>query len=483
MVFSCNKVVPTLAISIATLCSGYVQADAEYQPIIGKDGWLFHGAEIISPADTPKINGALDMVKRFNKVLAANGITMAAIFAPIKMRVYPEFLPPTVKQSSQMMEEYNRMLQVLRAGQVNAIDLSSPMMNAANKKKYMPFPLFLKLDRHWSPSGVLVAADAIKVGIDVNPTLKKVYDATPSQAYKLEISKDKKTQNSHDLVGQLSPQEQASHNFPPENSLLFKVVQVTASNNPQGGSPLIKTVQATSINRPSEVVVLGSSDSMEWTDFPKALRYTLQRDIAFSNVVGAIGPWYGAITYFSDETVQSNPPKLLLFEMTERELHMAPDTTYRVPRYRINPTEWLLRVSALIQQNCKSSLVTGKIASTGIAAKPSAQKADGVGVASTTEAEFIDIDFINPLTKLDYLNAQLTTSGSKVITLEASGPDTPQQKFIVEVKGDNIAHALKYPLLSLTGKGYTKVRIYPGTTSGFSLQGLKVCRQPEDLLS
>ena len=87
------------------------------------------------------------------------------------------------------------------------------------------------------------------------------------------------------------------------------------------------------------------------------------------------------------------------------------------------------------------------------------------------------------MTKLDYLSAQLLAAGVRTITLEASGPDTPQQKILVEVKGDTVVHALKYPLLSLTGKGYTKVRIYPGATSGFSLQGLKVCRQPEDLLS
>ena len=95
----------------------------------------------------------------------------------------------------------------------------------------------------------------------------------------------------------------------------------------------------------------------------------------------------------------------------------------------------------------------------------------------------MEIEFNNPVTKLDYLSAQLQAAGVRTITLDASGPDTPQQKITVEVKGDTAVHALKYPIISLTGKGFTKVRIYPGTTSGFSFQGLKVCRQPEDILS
>ena len=285
------------------------------------------------------------------------------------------------------------------------------------------------------------------------------------EKHTLEISKEKKRLNSHDLVGQLSPSEQASHTFPAEISLLFKANRSSPGNSPSG------------------VVVLGSSYSQEWTGFPDALRYALQRDITFSTAAGPIGPWYGAITYFNDPAVQAKLPKLLLLEMSERELHIASDADFREARYRINPTEWLLRVSALIQQTCKASSVTGKIASTGIAAKPGAQKGDGVGVTSTTDADFMEIEFNNPVTKLDYLSAQLQAAGVRTITLDASGPDTPQQKITVEVKGDTAVHALKYPIISLTGKGFTKVRIYPGTTSGFSFQGLKVCRQPEDILS
>ena len=461
-----SKIFLAATLFSASLSSNFVKADANYPGIIGKDNWLYYNYEITTVADVPKVNGMLDTIRRFNTVLAANGIAMVATFVPIKMRVYPEFLPPTLKVNAETQGGYARLSQVLRAGQVNVIDINAPMMDAANKTKYAPYPLFLRLDRHWSPSGALVVADAIKAGIEANPALKKVYDATPVQAYKLEISKDKKTLNSHDLVGQLSPQDQASHNYPPESSLLFKAVRSTPGSSPSG------------------IVVLGSSYSMEWTGFPDALRSALQRDITFSTAHGPIGPWYGAISYFSDESVQAKPPKLLILEMSERELHITPDADYREPRSRmLNSTDWLLRVSALVQQSCKASSVTGKIASTGLASKPGAQKSDGVSVDSTTEADFIDIDFNNPITKLDYIVAQLFASGVKTITLEASGPDTAPRKILVEVKGDKVVRALKYPLLSMTGKGYTKVRIYPGNTSGFSFQGLKVCRQPEDLLS
>ena len=51
----------------------------------------------------------------------------------------------------------------------------------------------------------------------------------------------------------------------------------------------------------------------------------------------------------------------------------------------------------------------------------------------------------------------------------------------MEVVGDSAEHSFKFPLLSI-GKGYTKVRVLPGRTNGFSFQGFQVCRQPEDLL-
>jgi hypothetical protein len=49
------------------------------------------------------------------------------------------------------------------------------------------------------------------------------------------------------------------------------------------------------------------------------------------------------------------------------------------------------------------------------------------------------------------------------------------------VPGDGAEHVLKTPIPSL-GKGFTKLKIFPGRGSSFIFNGLRVCRQPEDLL-
>eukprot|EP01041_Mallomonas_annulata_P028917 gene28917-50824_t len=100
---------------------------------------------------------------------------------------------------------------------------------------------------------------------------------------------------------------------------------------------------------------------------------------------------------------------------------------------------------------------------------------------ATGDADFIDISFDKPVGQLDYLSMQAVVSGSKVVTLEASGPGVATRKFNVTVAGDDTAHALKSPLPS-GGAGYNRVKLYPGKASKVALTGLQVCRQPEDLL-
>ena len=446
------------------LIPGVVHADSSAHGVVGKEGWLFTDFDVTTAADNPGTDTNLDLIKRFNKVLVANGITMAMTIAPMKMRVYAEYLPPTIKTNEAMVTRYEHAIKVLRASQVNTIDLLTPFLNPANKKG--PFPLFLKLDTHWSPSGVLLASETIKAGIESNPALKKALDATPAVVYKMDISKNKKTSNLHDLVTQI-PQGQSPQNFPREESLLFTVMRAQPKN---ASTP------------PPEVTLLGTSNSSIWLGLPDALSYALQRDILVDVTTGDKGSWYATEKYLRSDAFQNKPPKLFLWEMEDRDLIATPNYKYREASYKMDNTEWLLKASALVQQTCKASSVSGKLGSVGLAANSANQKAGGITAGSTSATDFIEINFNYPIGKLDYVSAKLATSGSSSITLEASGPDVPTRQFTLTVFGDSAEHAFKYPLPS-NGKGYTKVRILPGKTSGFSFQGLQICRLPDDLLN
>lgn len=433
--------------------------------IAGKNNWLFYRFDYSTVADFKTTDMTLDLIKRFNKVAAANGITLVMVFPPLKMRVYSEFLPPSVKMNSGMMDQPDRALKALRANQVYVADINTPFMKDVNRNGQ--YPLFLKLDTHWSPSGVLLASEAVKVTVDSTPSLKKALDATPSATYTLEISKEKKTRNSHDLTMELPPSPQGQESFPPEVSLNFKVTRVPSQNGDQRGSG---------------VALLGTSNSRPWTGFADALRYALQRDIYVSTANGDRGSWWGMQSYLRDDSFQISRPKILIWEMPERDLRAPPNYQYRSNGYLIDNTEWLLQVSAMLQANCKPSSVTAKLGSVGLAASSANQKTGGVAARVTSEADFIEVNFNDAMGKMDYLTARISSPGTKTVILEASGSDVPTRRFTADVATDAAEHVFKYSLPS-NGKGYTKVRIYPGKTSGFSLRELQVCRQPDDLLN
>ncbi len=460
--YSCKKLIACLLL-LVSFTSIIVYAEGNAIGIVGKNGWLFVSHDISTSADIPTTDASLDLIRRFNRVLSNNGITMALVLIPMKMRVYGEFLPANVHLNNAMIGQYDYALKKLIPS-VNVIDLKTPFMKDSNRNGG-PFPLFLKLDSHWSPSGVFLAAETIKAGIEINPVLKKALDATPVDTYKLEIGKTKKTKNSHDLTSLLPPGD-GQKIFPPEESLLFTVVRVPPKKS--GDIP--------------PVMLLGTSNSKPWTGFSDALNYTLQRDLLVDTTLGEKGNWYGAEIYLRSDAFQTKPPKLLIWEMEERDLRASPSYQFREARYRIDNTEWLLRVAALVQANCKPSSVNVKMNSVGLASNSANQKSGGIAAGLTTDTDFIELNFNNPIGKLDYLSARLSNSGSTSVILEASGSDVPTRQFTVPVPGDGIEHVFKYPLPS-NGKGYTKVRILPGKTSGFSFQGLQVCHLPDDLLN
>ena len=432
--------------------------------IIGKSEWLFYRHEISDSADVAATEQSVDLIRRFNKVLAANGISMAVAMVPPKMRVYSEFLPEDIKVNDYMKGNYERMSKALQAAQVNVIDINTAFLNSP--KRASATPLYYRLDTHWAPAGAMLAAETIKSALDANPALKKLLDVLPEEKFELSALR-RQNSKARDLTEQL----------PPNSPIMAfeQVVPIKVSRIQPAKQDLLGNAQATGLT------LMGSSYSSGWTTFPDALRFTLQRDLLSVSVGADQGSWVGLESYLRDDAFQTQPPKLMIWEMPERDMRAPPDHKYRDPRYISNNSEWLLRVSALTQRNCKASRVAAKLTPAGLAAKPVNLKGAELSNAATTDGDFVEIGFDMPIEQLDYLSARVTSAGTKVLTLEASGPAATTRRFTVTVPGDDAAHAIKTPLPS-NGSGFTKVRIYPGKSNGFGLQDLQVCRQPEDVL-
>ena len=430
--------------------------------IVGKNDWLFLRTELSGPVEAAGHAETIALIGRFNKVLVANGINMVVTMPPLKVRLYAEYLPDNIKLNDYTVGNYASMSKALQAAGVTVIDLNTPFLNSPLRNS--DTPLFYRLDGHWSFVGAKLAAETLKAGIDANPVLKKALDATPEVAYQMIVGKRKRPSKANELVALVPP-----------NSGPFAPEQFTQVN-------VIRTQEQNEANRvPTGITMQGSSFSQEWTGFVDALRFVLQRDILNVSVPVTIGSWLGMESYLSSDAFQTKPPKMLIWERAEYAMRAPPNFQYQDPRHVSNNTEWLLRASAWVQAVCKPSTVTARLAQVGLAANAVNMKGKDVVTGPTNENEFIEITFDKPIEKLDYLVARAVTAGSKTLTLEGMGPGTTTRRFTLNVPGDDAIHILKTPLPSNAG-GFSKVRVYPGKSDGFTLKDLQICRLPEDIL-
>jgi hypothetical protein len=90
--------------------------------ILGKHEWLFYRHEMTDASDAAKTNISIDLIQRFNKVLATNQIAMAVAMVPLKMRIYAEHLPDDFRMNDYMASNNERMTKALRSGGVLVLD-------------------------------------------------------------------------------------------------------------------------------------------------------------------------------------------------------------------------------------------------------------------------------------------------------------------------------------------------------------------------
>jgi alginate O-acetyltransferase complex protein AlgJ len=448
-----------LAISLTMGMSQAWAADAA-PGIVGKDDWLFYRYEMTDAADLPSTEQTIALIAKFNRVLARNGVSLVVTMVPLKARVYAEHLPADIKLNPYMFGNYQRMSQALRNAHVNVLELNEVFMESAAKNAEAQ--LYFRLDTHWAPAGAMLAAETMRIQMMQDNKLQPLLAAIPAAKYENMWGKKKVKTKSRDLVEQLPA---GAATYPAEFIRLFSVTRADESDAGLLGAA----------NDP-QITLLGSSYSMAWTGFADALRYTLQRDILDVAVGADRGSWTGMESYLRDDAFQTQRPKLLIWEMPERDMRAPPDYHYRDARYQSDNTEWLLRAAAWVEKDCKPAKNALHMNVLGLVKTA----ADKLKVGATSSTDFIELTLDQALTSAEYISINISNAGSKELHLEV-GEGANKRKFSLPLAGDGMNHLLKMPLLS-KGGGYDKLRIYPGINSSFAIGDLKVCRQPEDLL-
>jgi alginate O-acetyltransferase complex protein AlgJ len=300
--------------------------------------------------------------------------------------------------------------------------------------------------------GAFTAAEAIKAAIEADPALDAIVKSIPPATYNLSWETSKKPTTANDLANQI-PAGAAKPETEQVLSFLVNRQKSPAGLLDDSGVPAI--------------TLLGSSYSSDWTQFPSALRHALQRDVLSIAVPATQGSWVGMENYLRDDAFQANPPKLIVWEMPERDMVAPPSFKYRELRYRIDNTDWLLRAAAWATRKCEAGRASVKATSGKLAA-----------AGPSSPGDFIEVSFTPPLDRTEYVSARLTTYGSSQVKVDSSGAGVPPRSVEVLVAGDDEAHVFKTPL----AKGHDKLRITPGKTHAFKLEDVKVCRQMEGLL-
>lgn len=133
----------------------------------GADGWLYSRNELAhlakgdlsggliagkSECSSPQKADPIPAIVDFNDQLKALGIELLVVPVPPKMAVYPAAPLAPGEAMAYLKPFYGE----LRARGVNVLDLSDLFIAKAGAE-----PLYCKTDAHWSPAGMLLAAEEI----------------------------------------------------------------------------------------------------------------------------------------------------------------------------------------------------------------------------------------------------------------------------------------------------------------------------------
>jgi hypothetical protein len=156
------------------------------QVYLGKDGWLFYrpgvdsltGPGFLDPEVLEHRRGTGDTltdpiepdprpaIQALHRELAARGIRLLVLPAPVKGTVHPEKLTRRSAQPPAHNPSFDAFVRFLEEAGIPVLDVSPRLVEAARRKAR-----YLETDSHWTPDGMEIAARALAEWIGTNVTL------------------------------------------------------------------------------------------------------------------------------------------------------------------------------------------------------------------------------------------------------------------------------------------------------------------------
>lgn len=140
----------------SALMLDYLGVSPNKDVLIGKNGWLFLGANknidafrCLAPYSAADLQIQVAEATRRQRWLAKRNIRYGHVWVPVKANLYPEFLPDGLTKLDQPCRLQQWTAAVGKAG-VPVLDLTDALKTA---KAQDPFEIYYRTDTHWNPRG------------------------------------------------------------------------------------------------------------------------------------------------------------------------------------------------------------------------------------------------------------------------------------------------------------------------------------------
>lgn len=269
----------------------------------GCTDWLFLTDELMPHPDgeTARLT-RLNQVKKVEQLLANRQIRLVIAVVPDKSRIMGQHLC-SLKRPEGMTTRAADWVAQLKAAGVSAVDLSHPLSQSKQNT-------FLRTDTHWNLAGAAIAAQS--VAIAAKAASKE--PLTPWQ--RLETAVQGSTLWPGDLV-RLAGLDWLPTNLQPASETVPELTFKNTSTSHPTDTPLSEDDLFGNNNMPT-VTLIGSSFSRT-SHFSDFLSQALETPVA--NLAKDGGGFSGAAhDYLQSSTFRETPPKVLIWEIPERDL-------------------------------------------------------------------------------------------------------------------------------------------------------------------
>ncbi|VVE57204.1 twin-arginine translocation pathway signal [Pandoraea iniqua] len=290
--------------------------------LIGKDDWLFYAQDNMTDAGRAGIDNSVNLMRAAKDALAAKGIGLVVVVAPLKARFYEDKLPAGSSIAPAVRERYAQMIDALRRADIQTVDLMPVLKSVQHDNQ----TAFFQKDSHWTAWSAEAAAAATA---DV---IKKNWTLSGQAGTGKKLGNWIKERRFADFAELMTAAQR--------KAVGQEIYTVRANKADEGG--LLDDAAA-------PVHVVGNSFVQPYLGYPQALSADIDRPVGLTWKYGNFGPWAVFAQYLESPAFQQARPQVVVWQLNEVQMLYGPNTSGQWDAASLmTDAAWRDRVSAAI---------------------------------------------------------------------------------------------------------------------------------------